>query len=379
MLFRIVLTGLTLAALTAQAQTPATTGDSVRISGQLYTYVERMPQFKKDSPDAEALMRYLGQNIRYPARALREQAVGKVYVQFVVTATGEVAQPQVTRGVHPALDAEALRVVAAMPRWEQPGEQAGRRVNVTYTLPVTFNIDFAGMREREAARQAGLASAQALRETGDAVARFPGGPRALVQYLRQAPPAGQPEQVVFVRFGVDAQGAVTDVKPLLLSPDDAALQLAGSGEAAARLVRQMPPWQPARQQGQPVRRELVLPVIFSAQPADTTAQVPLPYAEVPAALGKQVRPTLDAQQELVRTLRYPAEALRQQQQGQGLVFFVVNELAQIEQLQVLQSAGGVLDTAALQAVASLRPSAPPMHAGRPVRVYYALPFSFTIK
>ena len=37
------------------------------------------------------------------------------------------------------LDAEALRVVSASPKWE-PGVQNGEPVNVTYTFPVIFQL-----------------------------------------------------------------------------------------------------------------------------------------------------------------------------------------------------------------------------------------------
>jgi protein TonB len=37
------------------------------------------------------------------------------------------------------LDAEALRVVNAMPKWT-PGRQNGQPVRVNYTMPVTFRL-----------------------------------------------------------------------------------------------------------------------------------------------------------------------------------------------------------------------------------------------
>ena len=39
-----------------------------------------------------------------------------------------------------AIDAEALRVVNAMPQWI-PGEQDGKKVAVYYTLPINFKLD----------------------------------------------------------------------------------------------------------------------------------------------------------------------------------------------------------------------------------------------
>ena len=43
------------------------------------------------------------------------------------------------KSVHPALDAEALRIVGSMPKWV-PGKQNGQPVAVKYTVPVTFRL-----------------------------------------------------------------------------------------------------------------------------------------------------------------------------------------------------------------------------------------------
>lgn len=43
------------------------------------------------------------------------------------------------RSVSEELDAEAIRVVSSMPKW-QPGTQNGKPVNVKFTLPVTFKL-----------------------------------------------------------------------------------------------------------------------------------------------------------------------------------------------------------------------------------------------
>ena len=45
----------------------------------------------------------------------------------------------VLRSVDPLLDAEAVRVVKMLPKW-QPGKQGGKPVNVWYSVPVTFSF-----------------------------------------------------------------------------------------------------------------------------------------------------------------------------------------------------------------------------------------------
>ena len=61
----------------------------------------------------------------------------KVYVNFVVSKTGEVGGATIARGISPSLDAEALRVVENLPKWK-PGMQRGQPVNVRFTVPINF-------------------------------------------------------------------------------------------------------------------------------------------------------------------------------------------------------------------------------------------------
>ncbi len=103
---------------------------------KIYTSVEQMPSF----PGGESgLMRFLNSHIRYPSAAAESGAQGRVIVQFVVNKDGSVGQAKVVRGVHPALDAEALRVVRTLPRFN-PGRQGGQPVSVWYSLPVSFRL-----------------------------------------------------------------------------------------------------------------------------------------------------------------------------------------------------------------------------------------------
>ena len=61
-------------------------------------------------------------------------------MSFVVEKDGSVSNAKVVKSVHPAFDAEALRVVNGMPKWT-PGKQNGKPVNAKYVVPVTFKSD----------------------------------------------------------------------------------------------------------------------------------------------------------------------------------------------------------------------------------------------
>ncbi len=98
--------------------------------------VEQKPLF----PGGDAAMyAWLKDHIVYPAAASEEGISGKVTVQFIVEKDGRITGVKVVRGKHPALDAEAKRVVSQMPKWT-PGRNNGQPVRVTYHIPVNFQL-----------------------------------------------------------------------------------------------------------------------------------------------------------------------------------------------------------------------------------------------
>lgn len=86
-----------------------------------------------------ALMRWVASNLRYPAVAAEAGIQGRVVVTFIVDKNGHPTDVKVIRGIHPALDAEAIRLVKSMPKWT-PGTVNGTPVNCTFSLPITFRL-----------------------------------------------------------------------------------------------------------------------------------------------------------------------------------------------------------------------------------------------
>lgn len=104
---------------------------------EIYQVVEKMPEF----PDGgmAGLMKWLSNNIQYPAKAREEGTQGRVTMQFVVNRDGSISDAQVLRGVDPNLDKEALRLINSMPKWK-PGMQRGKPVRVRYSVLVNFRL-----------------------------------------------------------------------------------------------------------------------------------------------------------------------------------------------------------------------------------------------
>ena len=118
---------------------PAEVKQVVKASTQgeeIFNVVEEQPMFPGGM---EELMKFLQRNVRYPKEAQEQGKQGRVIVQFVVNKDGSITDAKIAKSVDPQLDAEALRVVNAMPDWT-PGKQKGEPVRTRFTLPVTFRL-----------------------------------------------------------------------------------------------------------------------------------------------------------------------------------------------------------------------------------------------
>ncbi|GAB3637741.1 hypothetical protein GCM10027422_33310 [Hymenobacter arcticus] len=93
------------------------------------------------------------------------------------------------------------------------------------------------------------------------IPQFKGGEEALTGYMTKNmrfPEAAKFQRItgkVYVRFVVSAEGRITDATV-------ARGRGYGLDEEALRLVWLMPPWQPGRQQGHPVRVSCTIPIEF---------------------------------------------------------------------------------------------------------------------
>ena len=103
---------------------------------EVYKVVEVDPEFPGG---VEALYKYLAENIKYPVMAKNNKVEGRVFITFVIEKDGNVSDAKVLRSDNEELDAEALRVINAMPKWK-PGMQQGVPVRVQYNIPITFKL-----------------------------------------------------------------------------------------------------------------------------------------------------------------------------------------------------------------------------------------------
>lgn len=82
---------------------------------------------------------YVNSNIAYPAAARRMRVEGKVFVEFIVSRTGELTEIHTVKGIGAGCDEEAERVIKSSPAWN-PGKQRGKAVRQRMVLPITFKL-----------------------------------------------------------------------------------------------------------------------------------------------------------------------------------------------------------------------------------------------
>ena len=126
-------------------EAPTAEGTFEPVQGDVFDVVEEMPQYPGGP---QALFEFLSQNVQYPKEAAKAGIQGRVIVTFVVEKDGSICESKVVKSVDPSLDAEALRVINAMPNWK-PGKQNGKVVRVKYTVPLSFNFDGVGKKEND--------------------------------------------------------------------------------------------------------------------------------------------------------------------------------------------------------------------------------------
>lgn len=101
-----------------------------------------------NSPDPRTFLeKWVYQYLKYPEKAILDGTQGRVMVEFVIEKDGKVTEVKVVKGVSPELDAEAVKVVSASPKWKA-GRVSGNKVRTSMTIPVEFRLEKKGTKSR---------------------------------------------------------------------------------------------------------------------------------------------------------------------------------------------------------------------------------------
>lgn len=104
-----------------------------------FTEVDYKPTFLGSSNPADFLEKWVYRYLKYPKEAVDAGVHGTVFVNFIIEPDGNVSSVEVEKSVSEALDAEAVKVVAASPKWK-PAYVNGKKVRCALTVGVEFRL-----------------------------------------------------------------------------------------------------------------------------------------------------------------------------------------------------------------------------------------------
>lgn len=84
--------------------------------------------------------KFLSQNIKYPAEAVKKNVEGNVFLSFTVEKNGAVSDVKIDRALGSGTDEEAVRVIKLAGIWN-PGTINGSPVATKYNIPVKFSLN----------------------------------------------------------------------------------------------------------------------------------------------------------------------------------------------------------------------------------------------
>jgi TonB family protein len=339
---------------------------------EVFVVVEEMPKFPGGD---DALMKFINSNVVYPKTAKDKNIQGRVIIRFVVGADGTVRDPQVLRAVDPELDAEAVRVIKSLPKF-QPGKQGGKVVSVYYSIPITFAL--APLSQMNMPRYM-LSGSDTIWVRPEENPSFSGGSGAAARFKDENlkyPDAALSNMIggtVSVQFIVNENGSLTDLtvsSGVCPSLDAEAL----------RVARLMPPWQPGKEKGRIVKVRSGASFNFSPPSTGIGIAGELPTEVFVVVQEMPVFPGGDStlMKFINSNLQYPKNAKEKNIQGRVILRFCVTYEGKIAQVGVLRGVDPELDQEAIRVIKMLPLWKPGRQGGKPVNVWYSVPVTFAL-
>ena len=309
----------------------------------VFEVVEVPPRF----PGGEIeLMKFISRNVKYPAEARDKHVQGRVILTFIVEKDGSISNVRVARPVDPSLDAEAIRVVQSMPKWE-PAKQRGQAVRVRYTVPIQFRLQ-------------GDNSVATDSKTSDKDVMVVG-----YDSKTQEKPIVEMQKRLVVR---------DDIKPLMIIDGKEVTSLDnidGNDIASIDVIKNPESLKEFGEKG----RDGVILITTKAHEKTSSGEDALEVVEEMPEFPGGVAELMKFVQ---ANVKYPDDAKEAGKAGRVIVKFVIDKDGSISDATILRSVYPSIDAEALRVVNAMPKWNPGKVKGEPVKVKYTLPLSFSL-
>ena len=306
----------------------------------IFEVVETMPE---PVGGMEAIMN----EIAYTEEAKEAGVEGRVIVQFVVDAEGNVRQPEVVRGLGSGLDEAAVDALEAV-EW-RAGEQNNEPVHVQMAFPVTFRLSDAETRSSETETSDVLIEVlhdSHIRVNGDYIDED----YLHIRIQQLTEDMSTPSATISVREDAP-MGTVHAVQDAVR-------------ESGIERIRMGTPESIADRSHVPMKR---------SPAGESSTQNGQQVFEVVEQMPEPVNGAASVQQRIT----YPETAKRAGIEGRVLVRFIVDEQGQVQQPVVVRGIGGGADEEALRVIQETT-FTPGMQRGHAVPVRMSWPITFRL-
>ena len=152
----------------------------------------------------------------------------------------------------------------------------------------------------------------------------------------------------------------------------------------------LPTWNPGKQRGQAVNVDYTIPVQFALDGDKMAKQEAIAVTKVPTQRPDGVFVVVEEMPEfpggemalrsfIGRTIKYPADAIKDSIQGKVFVTFVVKADGTVGDAKIARGVHPLLDNEAIRVINSLPAWKPGKQGGEAVSVSYTVPVQFVLK
>lgn len=100
----------------------------------VYNMVDQSAKFQDGY---NSIIKFVQENIKFPAEAKENNVHGRLMVSVVVEKDGSLSDITVKKGLGYGLDEEIVRIIKMMPKW-QPAQHKGKTVRQSQTIVIPF-------------------------------------------------------------------------------------------------------------------------------------------------------------------------------------------------------------------------------------------------
>jgi protein TonB len=100
----------------------------------VYNMVDQSAKFQDGY---NSIIKFVQENIKFPAEAQENNVHGKLMVSVVVEKDGSLSDIKIKKGLGYGLDEEIVRIIKMMPKW-QPAQHKGKTVRQSQTIMIPF-------------------------------------------------------------------------------------------------------------------------------------------------------------------------------------------------------------------------------------------------